>query len=109
MNAALNQIENTEFYASDTRNLLNQEFVSKHGKPDLIITDPPRAGMHPDVVQTLLEIASPRIIYVSCNPVTLAQDLSLLTEKYEICSVQPFDLFPQTAHIETIVELKLKK
>jgi 23S rRNA (uracil1939-C5)-methyltransferase len=108
MNAALNQIENTEFYASDTRNLLNRDFVAKHGRPDLIITDPPRAGMHPDVVHTLLEIESPHMIYVSCNPVTLAQDLSLLIEKYEIQSIQPFDLFPQTAHIETIVDLKLK-
>lgn len=108
-NAALNNIENVHFYCGDVRLLLNQDLLQKHGKPDVIITDPPRAGMHEDVVKTLLEAAAEKIVYVSCNPATQARDLSLLSEKYSVAKIQPVDMFPQTMHIENVVLLKLKK
>jgi 23S rRNA (uracil1939-C5)-methyltransferase len=107
-NARLNNVENTTFYAGDVRMLLNQEFIAKHGKADVVITDPPRAGMHDDVVKTLLELESKRIVYVSCNPATQARDLQLLSEKYNVSAIQPVDMFPQTTHIENVVRLDIK-
>jgi 23S rRNA (uracil1939-C5)-methyltransferase len=107
-NARLNNVGNTTFYAGDVRMLLNQEFIAKHGKADVVITDPPRAGMHDDVVKTLLELESKRIVYVSCNPATQARDLQLLSEKYNVSAIQPVDMFPQTTHIENVVRLDIK-
>lgn len=106
-NARLNNVNNTTFYAGDVRMLLNQEFIAKHGKADVVITDPPRAGMHDDVVKTLLELESKRMVYVSCNPATQARDLQLLSEKYCVSAIQPVDMFPQTTHIENVVQLDL--
>lgn len=108
-NAALNQIDNAVFYAGDVRHILNPGFAQQHGRPDLLITDPPRAGMHPDVVRMLLQLESPRMVYVSCNPATQARDLLLLSEKYEVAKVQPVDMFPHTHHIESVALLQLKK
>ncbi|MGB0840287.1 MAG: 23S rRNA (uracil(1939)-C(5))-methyltransferase RlmD [Chitinophagales bacterium] len=107
-NAELNDLDNTAFYAGDVKAMLGQEFVAQNGTPDLLVTDPPRAGMHPDVVMELLKMQPPRIVYVSCNPVTQARDLQLLSEKYEIKKVQPVDMFPHTYHVENVVLLALK-
>ncbi len=107
-NAALNEIENCTFYAGDVKLILNDEFLKTHGKPDLIITDPPRVGMSKEVVQTLLAAETPRIVYVSCNPATQARDLQLLHEKYDIKKVQPVDMFPHTYHIESVALLELR-
>jgi 23S rRNA (uracil1939-C5)-methyltransferase len=107
-NAQRNEIHNTVFYAGDVKNILTDEFASQHGKPDLLITDPPRAGMHEKVVEMLLKLAAPRIVYVSCNPSTQARDLQLLSEKYEVVKSQAVDMFPYTHHIENVVLLKLK-
>lgn len=108
-NAELNQVGNTHFYAGDVKRLLTQQLVAEHGTPDVLITDPPRAGMHPDVVQIILDLAPPRMVYVSCNPTTQARDLQLLSVKYDIIQVQPVDMFPHTFHIENVVELCLRK
>ncbi len=108
-NALMNGIENTEFFAGDMRELLTDDFCATHGKPDVIITDPPRAGMHPDVVDVLLRLAAPKIVYVSCNPATQARDIQALSEKYEVIKVQPVDMFPQTQHVESVAVLTLKK
>ncbi len=108
MNSALNGFQNTVFYAGDVKNILTTEFADEHGKPDLVITDPPRAGMDPRVVKTLLLLEAPRIVYVSCNPATQARDFSLLSHKYNILKVQPVDMFPHTHHIETVALLELK-
>lgn len=107
-NAQLNGVENTHFYAGDVKKLLTQQLVAEHGTPDVLITDPPRAGMHADVVQTILDLAPKRIVYVSCNPATQARDLQLLSAKYDIIQVQPVDMFPHTFHIENVAELHLK-
>ena len=107
-NARLNEIENCIFYAGDVKDILTLEFAEKHGKPDLLVTDPPRAGMHKDVIKILLELASPKIVYVSCNPATQARDLALLNEKYELVKIQPMDMFPHTHHVETIALLQLR-
>jgi 23S rRNA (uracil1939-C5)-methyltransferase len=107
-NAALNQVTNCSFYAGDVRMVLKEDFIAANGRPDVVITDPPRAGMHEDVVKTLLQLAAPKIVYVSCNPATQARDLQLLDEKYEVKRVQPVDMFPQTTHIENVVRLELK-
>lgn len=107
-NARFNGIGNTTFYAGDVKDILTPEFSDKHGKPDLVITDPPRVGMHKDVVKTLLSLESPRIVYVSCNPATQARDLELLSEKYTTVAMQPVDMFPHTHHIENVALLKLK-
>ncbi|MDF1696527.1 MAG: 23S rRNA (uracil(1939)-C(5))-methyltransferase RlmD [Saprospiraceae bacterium] len=107
-NARFNGIENTTFYAGDVKDILTPDFSEKHGKPDLVITDPPRVGMHKDVVQTLLKLEAPRIVYVSCNPATQARDLELLSEKYETKVMQPVDMFPHTHHIENVALLELK-
>ncbi len=104
-NAKSNNILNTGFFAGDMKDVLNEEFFAKHQKPDVIITDPPRAGMHEDVVKAILKAAPKKIIYVSCNPSTQARDLALMTENYEIIKIQPVDMFPQTAHVENVVLL----
>jgi 23S rRNA (uracil1939-C5)-methyltransferase len=108
INMELNGIKNATFYAGDVKHLLNDDFVNKHGKADVIITDPPRLGMHENVVNTLLELEVPRLIYISCNPATQARDLALLNEKYETIKVQPVDMFPHTHHIESVAQLKLR-
>lgn len=108
-NALRNNIQNAVFYAGDVKDILTTEFSEKHGKPDVVITDPPRAGMHQKVVDMLLQLESPKIVYVSCKPSTQARDLSLLSEKYDVLKVQPVDMFPQTHHIETVALLKLRE
>jgi len=108
-NAALNNLENTVFYAGDVKNILSSSFAATHGRPDLVITDPPRAGMHEEVIKILLLLESPKIVYVSCNPATQARDFNLLDEKYEVVQLQPVDMFPHTHHIETVALLQLKE
>ena len=105
INSEINGIENTLFYAGDMKDILNDEFIKEHGRPDVIITDPPRAGMHPDVVQTILRAAPERIVYVSCNPATQARDLQMMDEAYKVAEVQPVDMFPHTPHVENVVLL----
>jgi 23S rRNA (uracil1939-C5)-methyltransferase len=109
INAALNHLNHTAFFAGDVIDIVDDTFFATHGKPDVVITDPPRAGMHDKLVKKLLEIAAPTIVYVSCNPATQARDLALLDEKYEVTKIQPVDMFPHTLHIENVVQLKLKK
>ena len=109
INAALNNLNHTAFFAGDVIDIVDDNFFATHGKPDVVITDPPRAGMHDKLVKKLLEIAAPTIVYVSCNPATQARDLALLDEKYEVTKIQPVDMFPHTLHIENVVQLKLKK
>lgn len=106
-NASMNNIDNAIFYAGDCKDVLTDEFRKEHGKPDVVITDPPRAGMHKEVVQTLLSLESPRIVYVSCNPATQARDILLLSEKYRLTKMQPVDMFPHTHHIENVALLEL--
>lgn len=108
INARHNGIENVQFYAGDMKDILNEEFVAKEGRPDVIITDPPRAGMHPDVVAMLLRLQAPKIVYVSCNPATQARDLAMMKDVYAIEKVQPVDMFPHTHHVENVVLLTLK-
>lgn len=104
-NSRLNKIGNTLFYAGDMKDLLHQDFILEHGKPDVIITDPPRNGMHADVIEAILFAAPERIVYVSCNPATQARDLNLLDQAYEVTKVQPIDMFPHTHHVENVVLL----
>jgi 23S rRNA (uracil1939-C5)-methyltransferase len=104
-NAQLNGITNARFFAGDMKDLLDGAFLETHGRPDVVITDPPRAGMHEDVCKVLLQAAPERIVYVSCNAATQARDLKLLSEKYAITAVQPVDMFPQTVHVENVVRL----
>ena len=106
INSKINGIENTEFYAGDMKNILNQDFIEKHGKPDIIITDPPRAGMHGDVIDAILFADPQRVVYVSCNPATQARDLQLLSVAYEVKRIQPVDMFPHTQHVENVVLLE---
>ena len=108
VNSALNGIDNTLFFAGDMKDILNQEFINEYGRPDVIITDPPRAGMHGDVIDTILFAEPKRIVYVSCNPATQARDLSLLDVKYKVLRVQSVDMFPHTHHVENVVLLELK-
>ena len=108
VNAALNNITNTLFFAGDMKDVLSPDFVAANGKPDVIITDPPRAGMHEDVVKRILEIEPRRIVYVSCNPATQARDIAWLAEKYSVEKVQPVDMFPHTHHVENVVALVRK-
>ncbi|TFD95389.1 23S rRNA (uracil(1939)-C(5))-methyltransferase RlmD [Dysgonomonas capnocytophagoides] len=108
VNSLNNKIDNTLFYAGDMKDILTQEFINEHGKPDVIITDPPRAGMHEDVVNVILFAEPQRIVYVSCNPATQARDLNLLDEKYKVVKVQPVDMFPHTHHVENVVLLERK-
>jgi len=105
-NAAMNNVNNAEFYAGDVVDICDDAFFAHHGQPDVIITDPPRAGMHEKLVNKLLEIAAPKIVYVSCNPATQARDLALLDDMYTVEKVQPVDMFPHTHHIENVVLLK---
>ncbi|HAX16464.1 MAG: 23S rRNA (uracil(1939)-C(5))-methyltransferase RlmD [Leeuwenhoekiella sp.] len=107
-NAQLNEIENVEFYVGDMKNVFNDTFIAQHGQPDVVITDPPRDGMHKDVVAQLIKIKADRIVYVSCNSATQARDLALLDPYYKVERVQPVDMFPQTHHVENVVLLKLK-
>ncbi|MBQ7571023.1 MAG: 23S rRNA (uracil(1939)-C(5))-methyltransferase RlmD [Bacteroidaceae bacterium] len=108
VNSELNGITNTRFYAGDMKDILTDDFIREHGRPDIIITDPPRAGMHADVVQTILRAAPGRIVYVSCNPATQARDLQLLDEAYRVARIQPVDMFPHTQHVENVVLLERK-
>ena len=105
-NSAVNSINNTEFYAGDTREVLTSGFIAEKGHPDVIITDPPRAGMHKDVIDTILNAKPKRIVYVSCNPATQARDLQLMDNEYKVIAVQPVDMFPQTHHVENICILE---
>ena len=107
-NAALNKISHSSFFAGDVIDICDDDFFATHGKPDVIITDPPRAGMHEKLVKKLLDIAAPTIVYVSCNPATQARDIALLDEKYAVTKIQPVDMFPHTHHIENVMQLKLK-
>lgn len=109
VNSALNKIDNTLFYAGDMKDILTQEFINEHGRPDVIITDPPRAGMHQDVIDALRFAAPKRIVYVSCNPATQARDLALLDEQYSVAAVQPVDMFPHTQHVENVVLLEKRE
>lgn len=108
-NAEMNGLASAEFYTGDVVEICNDEFFAAHGRPDVIITDPPRAGMHEKLVNKILEMEAPLIVYVSCNPATQARDLNWLDEKYEVTRVQPVDMFPHTFHIENVVQLRLKK
>jgi len=108
-NSAMNGIGNTVFYAGDMKDILTSAFITDHGRPDVVITDPPRAGMHPDVVARLLEMEAEKIVYVSCNASTQARDLALLKEKYDVERIRPVDMFPHTQHVENVVLLRLKK
>ncbi len=107
-NSILNGITNTEFEVADIKNVLNPEFIEIHGKPDVLVLDPPRAGLHEKVISGLLESEPARIVYVSCNPGTQARDVALLTDKYEVTAVQPVDMFPHTHHVENIMQLRRK-
>lgn len=106
VNSQVNNIENTLFYAGDMKDILTNDFIAQHGRPDVIITDPPRAGMHPDVVNVILNAAPNRIVYVSCNPATQARDLQLMDDHYKVAAVQPVDMFPHTPHVENVVLLE---
>lgn len=106
VNSALNGIDNTLFYAGDMKDILTNDFIAEHGRPDVIITDPPRAGMHNDVTDVILAAEPKRIVYVSCNPATQARDLQLLDGKYKVTAVQPVDMFPHTHHVENVVQLE---
>lgn len=109
LNAKRNGIDNCTFFAGDMKDILTDAFVQKHGRPDVIILDPPRAGIHPDVAKVILNAQPERMVYVSCNPASQARDLAILCEKYEITAVQPVDMFPHTHHVENVCALKLKK
>jgi 23S rRNA (uracil1939-C5)-methyltransferase len=105
-NAERNNITNCEFYVGDMKNVFNDDFIAEHGQPDVIITDPPRDGMHKDVVAQILKIAPEKIVYVSCNSATQARDLALMDEQYKVTRVRPVDMFPQTHHVENVVLLE---
>ena len=106
VNSEINGIDNTSFFAGDMKDILTDDFIAEHGRPDVIITDPPRAGMHPDVVKVIMNAAPKRIVYVSCNPSTQARDLQLLDPDYKVVKVQPVDMFPHTPHVENVVLLE---
>jgi len=105
LNSQLNGIDNTSFYVGDMKDILNEDFIVKHGKPDVIILDPPRAGIHEDVASVILNAGPDRIVYVSCNPATQARDIKILSEKYTVTKIQPVDMFPQTHHVENVVQM----
>ena len=109
LNAQLNGFDNCTFYAGDMAKVLTDEFIKANGKPDVVVTDPPRAGMHEKVVEQLLAVEAPRIVYVSCNPATQARDLQMLSAKYDIRRIQPVDMFPHTQHVENVAELLLRE
>ena len=106
VNAKANGITNCLFFAGDMKDVLNEAFIQKHGRPDVVILDPPRAGIHPDVAQVILKAAPGRMVYVSCNPASQARDLAILCKDYEITAVQPVDMFPHTMHVENVVALR---
>ena len=106
-NAAANGITNCEWFAGDMKDILTDDFISEHGHPDVMIVDPPRAGMHPDVVATIMRALPDRIVYVSCNPASQARDIALMSGRYKITAVQPVDMFPHTQHVENICKLEL--
>ena len=108
-NAKRNSITNCEFFVGDMKNVFNDAFIAQHGKPDVVITDPPRDGMHKDVVEQLLKIGAPKIVYVSCNSATQARDLALMDEQYKVTRVRPVDMFPQTHHVENVVLLEKRQ
>lgn len=108
INSEINGISNTLFFAGDMKDILNEDFINNHGKPDVVITDPPRAGMHADVIKRLLEMETAKIVYVSCNAATQARDITLLDEKYEVSRIKPVDMFPHTQHVENVVLLTLR-
>ena len=108
VNSKINNIDNTLFFAGDMKDILNDAFVAQYGRPDVIITDPPRAGMHEDVIDVIMKAEPKRIVYVSCNPATQARDLQLLDPKYRVTKVQPVDMFPHTQHVENVVALELR-
>lgn len=108
VNSAINNITNTSFFAGDMKDVLNNDFINAHGKPNVIITDPPRAGMHPHVIEKLMELEAQRIVYVSCNVATQARDLIRLKEKYEVVRIKPIDMFPHTQHVENVILLNLR-
>ena len=108
INSNINNINNTLFYAGDMKDVLTDDFISEHGRPDVMIVDPPRAGMHDDVVKVILNASPRRIVYVSCNPATQARDLALLDAKYKVEAIQPVDMFPHTHHVENVVKLTLR-
>lgn len=109
INSSINGIDNTLFFAGDMKDILTDDFISEHGRPDVMIVDPPRAGMHPDVVETILKASPDVIVYVSCNPATQARDLALLDSRYVVTDVQPVDMFPHTQHVENVCRLQLRK
>ncbi len=109
INAQTNGIINCEFFAGDMKDVLTDSFIAAHGRPDVIILDPPRAGIHPDVAQVILNAAPDRMVYVSCNPASQARDLAILCRKYTITAVQPVDMFPHTMHVENVVALQKKE
>ncbi len=109
INAAMNGITNCSFFAGDMKDILTGDFIAEHGKPDVIILDPPRAGIHPDVAEVILDAEAERLVYVSCNPASQARDMGILSSKYEITAVQPVDMFPHTHHVETVCALRLRK
>ncbi len=106
VNSEVNGISNTLFYADDMKDILTDDFVMAHGRPDVIITDPPRAGMHQDVVNVILNAQPKRVVYVSCNPATQARDLQLMSADYQVLKIQPVDMFPHTPHVENVVLLE---
>ena len=108
VNAAGNGITNCEFFAGDMKDVLRRDFINEHGQPDVIILDPPRAGIHPDVAKVILEASPARMVYVSCNPASQARDLALFADKYDITAVQPVDMFPHTQHVENVCALRLR-
>lgn len=107
-NAILNNVKNATFHLGDVNELLNKEFIAENGKPTVLVTDPPRVGMHPDVVKAILEAEVPKIVYISCNPGTQARDINMLSEKYDVLKIRPVDMFPQTTHIENVALLVIK-
>ena len=109
INAEANGIDNCSFFAGDMKDVLTADFIAEHGRPDVMIVDPPRAGMHPDVVKVIMDAAPGRIVYVSCNPASQARDLAMMAEKYEITAVQPVDMFPHTQHVENVCKLQIKE
>lgn len=106
VNSAVNGIDNTLFYAGDMKDVLTDDFIGRHGRPDVMIIDPPRAGMHDDVVKVILNAAPEVLVYVSCNPATQARDIALLDAKYRVTDIQPVDMFPHTHHVENVVRLQ---
>jgi 23S rRNA (uracil1939-C5)-methyltransferase len=109
INTAMNSINNVYFFKGDIKDVLSGEFINTNGKPDVIIADPPRAGMHSDVVRAILNAAPDRIVYISCNPATQSRDIYSLSERYFVAKVQPVDMFPQTHHVENVVLLKIRE